>query len=293
MSKYVCTLLLVVLCSLSALAQFALYDTLPYQKKKLAALSIASASLYTAGIAGLNELWYKENARQPFGFFNDNREWMQVDKIGHVYSSFYLSSLSATGINRCGVSAKKAALAGALVGFSSLLVIEVLDGYSAAYGASAGDLLANAGGSAFFWWQQHLWNEVRVQPKFSFHRTAWAHVRPAVLGDWFITELLKDYNGQTYWLAVDMDKFCRFPKWLNFSVGYGAQGMVYGRSAENNAAGFDAYRQYYLSVELDLSDIPTRSRALKTLFAFVSLIKFPAPALEISKKGWTLHPVYF
>lgn len=281
------------LASLPALAQFSLSDSIPFNKKKVTRLAIGSAAVYTLGMVGLNEIWYKENPRERFHFFNDNAEWKQVDKVGHFYSSFYLSALSAKGFNQCGLPGRNAALVGVLTGFGSLLTIEVMDGYSSAYGASVGDLLANAGGSSFYWLQQSMWNEMRLQPKFSFHRTAYAPQRPNVLGDSFVQEVLKDYNGQTYWLSVDMDRFMRFPKWLNLAVGYGAEEMIYARDANNLVAGFTPHRQYYLALDLDLRFIQTRSRVLKSVLAVLSAIKLPAPTAVLTKDGLCFHPFYF
>ena len=154
-------------------------------------------------------------------------------------------------------------------------------------------LVANATGSMLFLGQSLLWKDIRIYPKFSFHPTNYADLRPNTLGDSFSSQLLKDYNGQTYWICFDMDKFMKFPEWLNLAVGYGAQGMVYARDSQNNEAGFSAYRQYYLSIDFDLTAIRTRSKVLKTLFKVVSLIKLPAPAMELSKKGVKFHPAYF
>ena len=87
--------------------------------------------------------------------------------------------------------------------------IEIFDGYSEAYGASAGDLIANATGSLFFLAQQKVWGEQRLIPRFSFRRTGYPSLRPDVLGDTRVSEILKDYNGQTYWVSIDADKFIK------------------------------------------------------------------------------------
>jgi hypothetical protein len=174
-----------------------------------------------------------------------------------------------------------------------LLPVEVFDGFSAAYGASSGDLVANASGAAFFLGQQLLWKEVRLQPRFSFHRTPYAPLRPNVLGSDATSEILKDYNGQTYWLSADMDKFVRFPKWLNLAVGYGASGMIYARDGQNKASGYDTYRQYYLALDFDFTAIRTRSKVLKTLIFVASCIKVPAPTLSLSRKKTSFHALYF
>ncbi len=145
-------------------------------------------------LVGLNELWYKDSEKEPFHFFNDNNEWKQVDKVGHFYSAFYFSYGTSKALTWCGLPQQKANLWGALTGFLVLVPIEVLDGFSADYGASVGDLAADAAGSAFFLGQSALWNEIRIQPKFSFRRTSYAPLRPEVLGDGLATELFKDYN---------------------------------------------------------------------------------------------------
>jgi len=262
-------------------------------RKKLKKLVVAGGLGYTAGVLTLNSVWYKNTDRQPFRFFNDNAEWKQVDKAGHFFASFYLSDLSARAIKHCQVKSRKANLLGALSGFLLTLPIEIMDGYSDGYGASAGDLLADAAGPAFFLGQQLVWNEIRIHPKFSFHRTGYPPLRPALLGDDLLSEIVKDYNGQTYWLSFDIDKFTPFPKWLNVGLGYGAHNMVYARDGQNQRMGFTPIRQYYVALDFDLTAIKTRSKWVKTLLYVANAIKLPSPSLEFSSKGSKFYPFYF
>lgn len=254
---------------------------------------IAGSAGYALTLYGLNELWYEDSERQSFQFFNDNKEWNQIDKLGHFYSSFYLSYGASKAYQWCSVPKKKSDFYGALTGFLVMLPIEIMDGYSDAYGASSGDLLANAGGSLFYLGQSLLWKEPRIYPKFSFHRTDFAKERPNVLGDNLSSEMLKDYNGQTYWLSFDMDKFIKFPKWLNLAVGYGADGMVYAHDHINTQLGYKAYRQYYFTLDPDLTAIQTRSKFLRTAFFIISMIKLPSPTIEFSNHGTRFHMFYF
>ena len=254
---------------------------------------IASAAGYTAGMLTLNHVWYKDTGRQSFRFFNDNAEWKQVDKAGHFFASFYLSDLPAGTLRRYHVPERKADLIAALSGFLLTLPIEIMDGFSDGYGASWGDVAADAAGPTFYLGQKLLWHEIRIRPKFSFHRTGYPPMRPALLGDNLLSETVKDYNGQTYWLSVDVDKFVPFPQWLNLAVGYGAHDMVFARNHQNEALGFNPYRQYYLALDVDLSGVRTRSRVVKTLLYVVSAIRLPAPAFEFSVNGSKFHPFYF
>src|SRR5690606_7781752 len=260
--------------------------------RRLRTVVIGGAAVYSLTLVGLGHLWYKENANQSFHFFDDNAQWKQVDKVGHFYSAFYLSYGTSQLLRWSNVPKEKAILPATLTGFLLLLPIEILDGYSSEYGASVGDLAANAAGAAFFLGQSLVWGEMRIIPKFSYHATDFPAKRPEVLGDDFAGRLLKDYNAQTYWLSFDVDKFLAFPKWLNIAVGYGANNMVYAHDEVNEFHGYDAYRQYYFSLDLDLTGIPTRSKALKTVLTVLSIIKIPSPTLEFSKEGTRFHVLY-
>ncbi len=268
-------------------------DTTAINRKKLNTLIITSSVAYSGGLVMLNHVWYQNTGRQSFRFFNDNTEWKQMDKAGHFFASFYLSEIPAHALRNCNVPDRKADWIGALSGFLLTMPIEIFDGFSDGYGASAGDLVADAAGPALFLGQKLLWREVRIRPKFSFHRTDYAPLRPDLLGDDLLSEVVKDYNGQTQWLSVDMDKFTPFPTWLNFALGFGAEDMIYGRDHENIAAGFDPYRQYYLGIDLDLTSIKTRSKWVKTLLYIASSVRLPAPTLALSRKGAKFHAFYF
>lgn len=272
---------------------FAQRDSSSVDRRKLRTLAIAAGTGYTAGLITLNHVWYKNTERQSFHFFNDNAEWKQVDKAGHFFAAFQLSDISSRTLRSCNLSQRKADIYGALSGFLLTLPIEIFDGYSDGYGASAGDAAADAIGPLFFFGQKIAWGEIRIYPKFSFQRSGYAPLRPALLGDNLLSEVVKDYNGQTYWWSFDVDRFTKFPKWLNVAVGYGAEDMIYARDGENEARGFKPFRQYYLALDFDVTSLRTRSRVLKTIFYLLNTVRLPAPALEISSRGSKFHPFYF
>lgn len=261
--------------------------------KRLHAVVISGSVLYTGAMVGLHSIWYSQFDKQSFRFFNDWPEWNQMDKLGHSYSAFQLSSISSHTLQYSGISKKKADIAGALTSFAMMSSIEVFDGYSSGYGASVSDLGANALGSGLYIGQNLLWNEVRIYPKYSFHRTDFARQRPNTLGKNLLEEIIKDYNGQTIWLSLDIDKFLKFPKWLNLAVGYGSENMIYARDAQNIEQGLYPYRQLYLSLDFDLTAIRSRSKAINTLIYFANMIKLPAPALEFSHGKPKAHLFYY
>lgn len=283
---------LFILFSLSLLPAKAQSDSTVVDKRKLRTIAVVSGVAYTAGLATLNHVWYKDTGRQSFRFFNDNAEWKQVDKAGHFFASFYLSDLTARALTSCHIAERKADMIGALSGLMLTLPIEIFDGFSDGYGASAGDLVADAAGPALFLAQKFAWREIRIHPKFSFRRTGYPPLRPALLGDNLLSEVVKDYNGQTYWLSFDMDKFITFPRWLNFAVGYGAHDMIYARDGQNREHGYDPYRQYYVALDIDLTSIRSRSKWVKALLYALNTVRLPAPALEFSNGGTKFHPFY-
>ncbi len=261
---------------------------------------IAQGILAAGAFTSLNELWYADYPKSDFHFINDNAELLQMDKAGHVFAGYHLSSFSADALQWSGVSKKNQLIYGAATGFAFISAVEVFDGFSSNWGASAGDLAANAAGTALFVSQELLWEEQRIVPKFSFHTTPYAAARPNVLGNSVSEQLLKDYNGQTYWLSANVHSFFKgspAPKWLNIAVGYGAEGMITGTDQVVNTIFLpekERFRQFYLSLDADLTKIETRSHLLKTIFSVINVIKIPAPALEINGKGVAkFHYLYF
>lgn len=263
--------------------------------KRIRTLLLAEGAAYTGLMIGLHELWYKDQERSAFHFFNDNREWQQVDKVGHAYSTHQLSRIQYQALKWAGMPERKAALWSSLGGLAWMLPIEILDGFSAAYGASSGDLLANTSGALLFGSQQLLWGQQRLMPKFSFHPSRWAAKRPNLLGTSYPEQLLKDYNGQTYWLSADLNAFTggKTPRWLNLALGYGASGMVYAHPEQNKAWGYQSYAQVFIAPDLNLRHIRTNKKAMKLLLFILDGIHLPAPALEFSQNKLYFHPLYF
>jgi uncharacterized protein YfiM (DUF2279 family) len=261
---------------------------------------IAGSAVGVGALVGLNQMWYNDYERSDFHFVNDNSHWLQMDKAGHVFSAYHLSRFGNDALRWSGTSEKKSMIYGAAAGFVFLSAVEVLDGYSANWGASAGDVAANAGGSLLFVSQELLWNEQRITPKYSFHATPYASARPQVLGSTYSEQMLKDYNGQTYWLSANLHSFWKgsyIPKWLNVAVGYGGEGMITGEDDLVNTVFLPEdhrVRQFYFSLDADLTKIETNSHLLKTIFSVINVIKIPAPTFEVNSDGKVkFHPLYF
>ena len=272
-------------------------------KGRLTGVLVAQGTLYVASLTGLYFAWYQSYPQSTFHLFNDNGEWMQVDKCGHATTAFYISRIGYSSYRWAGVGEKASAWYGGLLGFAYMLNIEILDGFSSQWGFSPGDFTANTIGSMLFVSQQLLWHEQRFSLKYSFHQTQYAQYRPNLLGDNLIQNMIKDYNGHSYRLSGNISSFLpegtRFPRWLNVAVGYGAEGMTGAFSNPANENGepiplFPRYRKFFLSVDVDLTRIRTRSKVLRQIFTVLSFIKIPAPALEYNTLGqFRMRPFYY
>lgn len=269
-------------------------DTLNYNRRN--AVLIAEGSVAAATLVGLHELWYANYPQSEFHFNNDNSEWLQMDKMGHVFSTYYLTNYSSNAMRWAGMSSKNQLIYGASVGLAFMTTVEIFDGHSSNWGASTGDFMANLFGSGLFVGQELLWREQRIVPKFSYHSTAFASQNPELLGSSWNEKLLKDYNGQTYWLSFNLYSFFKWekiPKWFNLAFGYGAHGLL-SANPQTTFESESRHRQFYVSLDVDLTKIKTKSPLLKTFFSVFNAIKIPAPTLEFScSRQVQWHFVYF
>ncbi|WP_027126674.1 DUF2279 domain-containing protein [Gelidibacter mesophilus] len=303
MARHKITLILILTVVIHSFSQSSIESflkpsyTLNNSRRK--AVYISEAAIGGLTLIGLHQLWYADFERSGFHTINDNSEWLQMDKMGHVFSSYQLGRAGANVLNWSGANKNEQLLYGATLGLSFLTVVEIFDGFSKEWGFSWGDMIANGAGTGLYIGQELLWEEQRISLKYSFHQTKYAELNPDKLGDGFLEELLKDYNGQTYWLSFNMHSFFKndhIPKWLNFAIGYGAEGMVfpYDESHIGLSSGNSRQRQFYLSLDVDLSRVETKSHLLRSILDVLNVIKVPFPAVEFNdENGIKLHGIYF
>jgi Predicted periplasmic lipoprotein (DUF2279) len=304
-------------------------DTL--DKKRVRGMTVLGTSCYAGMFTLLSQTWYSKYDKTKFHLFNDNHEWEQMDKVGHVFGGYFESRWFAQAYQWAGVKQRRSAYIGAAAGTLIQGTLEFSDGFSKKWGFSMGDIAANTTGTLLFLGQELAWKEQRFVMKvsntpqkysdeiifsqdglYSMPLSTRAH---NLLGNNYIVSFLKDYNAQTLWLSGNIHSFfpqSRVPKWLNVAVGYGANNLYvgdkkYAWTQENAANGipagtifpFDAvkyprYRQVYLSLDIDLTRIKTKSHFWNTVLHGINVIKIPAPALEFNGLGKVkFHPIYF
>jgi hypothetical protein len=282
-----------------------------YNPPRVATVSSGLVALYGVLNIWLSQAWYKDFDRSPFHTFNDGKEWLQLDKAGHIVSAYYINRLGYDLYNWAGLKKNAAVWAGVGVAQAYQMVVELQDGFSQAWGFSWPDVAANLSGSALYVGQHYLWGEQR----FVLKESAWPYDHPEHLqdraddlfGSSFSEQLLKDYNATTFWLTASIGSFIRkdhkFPKWIGLSFGYGGRGMYGGfenrwcdieylelrecpeDQINTSAADIDRVRQFYLSLDIDFTKIPVKSNALKAFLEVINIIKIPFPAVEFNTAG--------
>jgi len=275
-----------------------------YKPLRLGLVAGGSTLFYAGTLTALSTVWYKDHRPTSFHLTNDNADWLQIDKLGHAYTCYFMGKGVLNAMKWTGVSRKKAIWFGGSFGVVFMTSIEVLDGHYKEWGASYMDMVANASGGLLLIGQELLFKKEIATMKFSYHDTELSKYRPGFLGNTFAERVIQDYNGQTFWLSLNLKSVFkqqkRLPGWLNLAVGYGAYGMLgsttnvkYAQDGELIPP-MERYRSYYLALDLDLTKIKTNSKLLRSTFFVLSLIKFPLPTVEFNELGETkFYPFYF
>jgi len=258
-------------------------------------LIIIESSLYAGALISLNQLWYKNYPKSSFHFINDNKSWLQMDKLGHFTTSYYVGVLGIKSYKWAGFSERQSIWLGGMTGTFFQSAIEILDGFSNEWGASSGDLLANSLGSFLAISQALHWSEQKFMIKYSFKPSDISNSNPDLFGDSFIQKTLKDYNGQNYWLTFNINNvfktdFKLFPSWLNLALGHGANNMYSENNSINNQK---KYRQFLISLDINTNKLNISNKYLRSFLDLFGFIKIPMPTLEISNGNLKFHNFYF
>jgi len=276
-------------------------DTISLKKARLITFISGVSVVYTGSMAYLQYVWYKDDKRVPFEYYNDLGGYNQIDKFGHIYGAYMESYIGFHSLLWAGVSRKKAVLYGGSLGFFMQLPIEIWDGMYEGWGFSWSDVGANALGSFLIIGQELAFHEQIVKYKFTFSPSPYARQANGYLGDGF-NQLFYDYNGHTYWLSAGINRVIKnniIPEWVNFAIGYSAGGMFGEFENKTQYMGVaipvtKRYRQFLFSFDIDFCKIPARNKNLKRLFSSMFMIKVPFPTIEINTKGQLkFHPLYY
>lgn len=266
-------------------AQHVLENADSLNKKRLLLTSIGYGGIASSSVFALNGVWYSDYETTKLHSFNDSKNWLQVDKVGHAFTAYQLNEVISKSFHWSGVRAEKAAWLGAGYAWSYQFAIEILDGRSSGWGFSWSDLGANTLGCALYLGQELALKKQLIQFKFSYRNSGLSELRPNILGSNFQERLLKDYNAQTYWLSfspAEAFKLDKFPKWLNLAVGYSAHNKIIGDEevfVTPSGESLHSSREFILSLDVNTRLLPIKRKWLKALVSPLNVVKIPMPAL--------------
>lgn len=279
-------------------------------KKRVAGVVGVSTGLFAAAMVGLDRAWYAQYPRSKFHFFDDSKEWNQVDKCGHIFTPYFMSVYTYHALRWSGMKKVPAALSSGAMGFTYVAFIEVLDGFSEKWGASLSDLGADFFGAALATAQFAIWDEQRIQLKYSLHLNPYPRGElkqrsDDLFGTSVSEKIIKDYNNINTWLCFNTASFFKSQKrakWLNIAIGYGAGNMYGGfenKWTDKNGNLIDRtdvkrYRKFFISIDADLTKVKTTNKYVKVVLHALNIIKLPFPAIEFNTLGQVVfHPIHF
>ena len=151
-----------------------------FNRKRFISTSIGIGATWAGGMIGLNQVWYSQISKSPWNSFDDSKNWLQMDKVGHFYTAYKINALTTDLYDWGGAyRASKWIGFGVSLGFQTTL--EFFDAYTEEWGWSWSDMAANTLGSVGYLVQRLVWDEQRIIPKFSYSPTEFAAIRPNVL----------------------------------------------------------------------------------------------------------------
>lgn len=271
-----------------------------FHKKRTILTTTFNTTTFSSSFIALKSVWYADYEKTPLHSFDDSKNWMQMDKVGHLYSCYHFNEVVSKTYQWSGLNNKKSALIGGAYAWTYQFAIELLDGQSSGWGFSWSDLTANTLGSALYIGQEYAFEKQIFKLKFSYQDSEFAQYRPNTLGSNLQEKVLKDYNAQTYWLSFSpfaWSKKEKAPKWLNLAFGYSVDGKLIGDqdffTSVDGLKTFKAKREFILSLDIDVKNLPIKKKWLKAALTPFNVIKIPLPALVWRGNVLYGEPFYF
>jgi VanZ family protein len=266
----------------------------PYNAQRITSIAISGSVTYLLSMYALNKLWYKKHRKKGFHFFNDLREWRAMDKAGHAFTAYQVSLLSYSLLSWGGMDNTRAALYGAAYATLFLSSIEIMDAFSEGWGFSVYDVMANTLGASLFLGQQLTLTNQAFMLKYSYRINNHPKYREELLGKSFLQRAFKDYNGQTYWLNINpfLLGASSFPQWIDFSIGYGASGLLGGHDNSNADIQIERFSRFYFSADINQFGLPYSDSYQHALLYGFNGYKLPLPSIEWnSQNKWRFNPL--
>jgi len=230
-----------------------------------------TAGIFTLAHVQQYSSWWKGELTK-FHFKDDFNQVLNSDKLGHAYFSFLISDLLGRSLEWSGVRKDKAILLGAVASLIFQTYVEVEDGFRPSLGFSVSDEVSNFIG-AFL----PLFKEKFTMLKIvNFKMSVFPSEKFKSGAHRFIVD---DYESLYFWLCFDVAEILKLKQlklWtfdiFDLAIGYSVKKIDWKGNGE---------RELFLSLDYDLSKIPTKIWFLKQILHLFNYYHLPAPTLQI------------
>ncbi len=249
-------------------------------------MSVAYGGLVTFFHFNQANAWWRDPAGE-FKVIEDIEYARGLDKLGHAYSGYLMTTLCNDMLLESGFSREPAVWIGAGMGLAYMMYVEVSDGYAQDWGFSPSDAYANVAGVSFNLLQHYI-------PFLENFTPRWSYIPPSWSGDADINHrpktFIDDYNGTTFWLACNVNNLLPaaadpyWPDWMMLSVGYGIRNYA---TDDGNGEPLPVTRRFLVGLDYNWVKILPEAQFgfFNYLRQFLNYIRLPGPTLEIGDDG--------
>lgn len=205
------------------------------------------------------------------------------DKALHLFGGVVSSDMISSGLRLQGYGKEKSVLLGASLSTLFYLFIEFEDAHISYLGFDAIDLTASVLGSGYPVLQHYVPFLNSFTPKFSYHSSGINTTMP----NQYSPQFLSDHEGQTYWVGMTVADLlpsssrASYPRWLGAAAGFSMRNL-----------GHNTRQEYYITIDIDLREIDTKSHFVNTILKTLNYIHFPMPGIKFAQ-GKPQFGIYF
>ncbi|MEW5798832.1 MAG: DUF2279 domain-containing protein [Bacteroidota bacterium] len=240
-----------------------------------------TAAMTAVHFARYTPLW--DNYKTSFFVKENSLYASNYDKALHLYGGIVSSDIFASGLRLQGFEKERAVLLGAASSSLFYLFIELEDAHISYLGFDAIDLTASVLGSSYPVLQHYIPFFNSFTPKFSYQSSGINTTMP----NQYSPKFLSDHEGQTYWVGVTVADLLpasykeSYPRWLGAAAGFSMRNL-----------GHNTRQEYYITLDVDLRTIDTKSDFINTILRTLNYIHFPMPGIKFSQ-GKPQFGIYF
>lgn len=240
---------------------------------RLALVGGLAAGGFVAGHVLLTDLWWKgEPSRFHFNWRDDWRYALGADKVGHAITPYIGTDILRQALEWTGMQRNASLWWGAGAACAYTTYIEVRDGFSAEWGFSWGDFIANNLGigwrvaEAYEPWLNNIRFKVSYWPGAAYRSGAYGSI-------------VDDYESTYHWASLNVNALLPaawrdlWPDFVNIAVGHSVKDIA--------AYDGSGHHELYLGLDWNTEGLPGDGAFWNRLKRTLNYYHLPAPTVRI------------